>query len=97
VRAHVGKGDEEGLASTKGPSFSITFKVALVPAGVVPDGVVGVRVDDVLGVGEVVELLHATTVNANTTPPRSAKRIYGSSEVCRCTTRARAPLHDKQP
>jgi hypothetical protein len=77
----------------------MTFKVAFVAAGVVPEGVVAAGVD-VVGldvVGEVVELLHATTVSANIRPPRTARRIYGSSEVCSCTTRAKVRPDDRQP
>jgi hypothetical protein len=69
------------FASTKGPSFSITFNVAVAATGVVAAGVAGVGVGDVLDVvGEVVELLHATTVTAIIIPPRAARRIKESSE-----------------
>jgi hypothetical protein len=68
------------LVPTNGPSFNITFKVAFVAVGIVPDGVVG-GVDVVLdGVGDVVELLQAITVSANMAPPTAARRIYRSSE-----------------
>jgi hypothetical protein len=51
--------------------------VAVVAGGIVPDPD-GVGVDVV---GDVVELLHAITANANMTPPRVAKRIAPSKGV----------------